>query len=111
MQNATGEWIAAPYVSGSIVVNIGDLIAKASGGRFVATLHRMRARALGVGRKDEGMGRFSVPFFFEPGEACVVRSVNGGGGEGVVYGEHVRRKMRAWVEFCDEPPVAVVDGL
>jgi isopenicillin N synthase-like dioxygenase len=28
--NSTGEWIPAPYIPGSIVVNIGDLMAKVS---------------------------------------------------------------------------------
>ena len=97
--NASSAWVAAPYVPGSIVVNIGDLLASVSGGRFVATMHRVRTNSGGVTR-EEGIGRFSVPFFFEPGEDCVVRSVDGG--EGVVYGEYVRRKMSTWVEYQDQ---------
>ncbi|KAK2772630.1 hypothetical protein FQN52_004896 [Onygenales sp. PD_12] len=101
VRDSAGSWVAAPYVPGSIVVNIGDLMAKVSGRRFVATMHRVRAPA-----KEEGevFGRFSVPFFFEPGEKCVVRSVDGeaDGAEGeVVYGDHVRAKMKTWVEFRD----------
>ncbi|KAF2760751.1 putative gibberellin 20-oxidase [Pseudovirgaria hyperparasitica] len=94
--NAAGAWIQAPYVADSIVVNIGDLMARVSGGRFVATMHRVKAsiRGQGVGR----MGRFSVPFFFEPGENCVIKSVDGDD-EGVLYGHHVRAKMSSWVEF------------
>jgi isopenicillin N synthase-like dioxygenase len=84
--NAAGDWVAAPYVSGSIVVNIGDLMAKVSGGRFIATMHRVRT-SQGPTRED-GLGRFSVPFFFEPGEACVVQNVDGG--ESVIYGQYVR---------------------
>ncbi|KAF3768129.1 Clavaminate synthase-like protein [Cryphonectria parasitica EP155] len=96
---ASGEWIAAPYIPESIVVNIGDLMAEVSGGRYLATLHRVRATTiLGVG--DSGLGRISVPFFFEPGEKCLVRSVNSDN-EGVCYGEHVRAKMSTWIEFQD----------
>lgn len=91
VQNASGAWVAAPYVPGSIVINVGDLMARASGGRYVATFHRVRAG---------GAGRFSVPFFFEPGEDCLIRSVDGGD-EGIRYGEHVRGKMSTWVEFQD----------
>lgn len=100
VRNASGDWVSAPYIPGSIVLNIGDLMARASGGKYVATFHRVRADLSGdTGSKGDGMGRFSVPFFFEPGEDCVVESINGD--EGVVYGEHVRAKMSTWVEFQD----------
>ncbi|KAF4635918.1 hypothetical protein G7Y89_g2167 [Cudoniella acicularis] len=90
--NSKGDWIAAPYVPGSVVVNIGDLMAMVSGGRWVATYHRVRA----VKHQDPATGRYSVPFFFEPGLHCVVKGVEG---EEVVYGEHVLKKMKGWVEF------------
>ena len=97
VRNGHGEWIPAPYVPGSIVVNIGDLLAKVSGGRWIATFHRVRSAK----REGEQVnGRFSVPFFFEPGMDCVVRSVEG---DEVVYGEHVLEKMKGWVEFQDVP--------
>jgi isopenicillin N synthase-like dioxygenase len=98
--NASGDWVPAPYVPNSLVVNIGDLLAKVSSGRFVATKHRVRTNEGGASRND-GMGRFSVPFFFEPGENCVVKSLDGG--ESVLYGEHVRKKMGTWVEFQNLP--------
>lgn len=93
-RNSDGEWIPAPYVPGSMVVNIGDLMAKVSGGKWIATFHRVRSA-----RREEGMevkGRYSVPFFFEPGLNCVVKSVEG---DEVVYGEHLLEKMKGWVEF------------
>lgn len=102
--NASGDWVAAPYVPGSIVVNIGDLLARVSGGRFVATMHRVRTNPGGASRED-GVGRCSVPFFFEPGESCVVRSVDSG--ESIVYGEYVRKKMGTWVEYQDEHETVV----
>jgi hypothetical protein len=55
-------------------------------------MHRVQA--------GSGRGRYSVPFFFEPGEGCVVRCADEDGmGDGIVYGEHVRGKMRTWVEW------------
>lgn len=108
--NSSGQWVAAPYIPESLVVNIGDLMAKVSGGRFVATMHRVRAPSpkptatAMTGCSNGGSlssGRISVPFFFEPGENCLVRSVDGDEGF-VVYGEHVRAKMKTWVEFLDE---------
>ncbi|KAL8670517.1 MAG: hypothetical protein Q9168_004951 [Polycauliona sp. 1 TL-2023] len=98
-----GEWVAAPYVPGSIVVNIGDLMAKISGGRFRATFHRVRS--------SPGKERYSVPFFFEPGVDCAMQSVDGDG-EVVVYGEHVLSKMKGWVEFQDvEKHTSFVDQI
>ena len=87
-----GHWIAAPYVPGSLVVNIGDLMAHVSGGRFRATQHRVRS--------TPGKERYSVPFFFEPGVDCAIRSVDGDG-ERFAYGEHVLSKMSGWAEFQD----------
>ncbi|KUJ16875.1 putative iron/ascorbate oxidoreductase [Mollisia scopiformis] len=95
VQNTEGDWISAPYVPGSIVVNIGDLMAKVSGGRWVATFHRVRSARRESG---EAKGRYSVPFFFEPGLKCLVKSVEG---DEVVYGVHVLDKMKGWVEFQD----------
>lgn len=104
VQNSAGQWVPAPYIPGSIVVNIGDLMAEVSGGRFVATMHRVRApqpKSDGGGH-GVGFGRFSVPFFFEPGENCVVKSVDREDSPGIIYGEHVRNKMKTWVEFQDD---------
>lgn len=108
VRNSDGQWVAAPYIPESLVVNIGDLMAKVSGGRFVATMHRVRApglsasaSAIGQNGETQAVGRISVPFFFEPGENCLVRAVDGDEGF-VLYGEHVRSKMKTWVEFQDE---------
>ncbi|KAL8951097.1 MAG: hypothetical protein Q9222_002901 [Ikaeria aurantiellina] len=87
-----GQWISAPYVPGSLVVNIGDLMAKVSGGRFRATYHRVRS--------SPGKERYSVPFFFEPGVNCRIRSVEEDDKE-IIYGDHVLSKMKGWVEFQD----------
>ncbi|EIW75300.1 Clavaminate synthase-like protein [Coniophora puteana RWD-64-598 SS2] len=89
--NAAGEWIPAPYVPGSLVVNIGDLMAQLSGGTYVATRHRVRV--------TRGKSRYSVPFFCEPGVDAVVPSPDGV----VRYEEFVLGKMKTWVEFQDLP--------
>ena len=71
-------------------------MAKVSGGRWVATFHRVRsAKREG---EDQVRGRYSVPFFFEPGLNCVVKSIEN---DEVIYGEHVLEKMKGWVEFQD----------
>ncbi|ORY56953.1 uncharacterized protein BCR38DRAFT_504690 [Pseudomassariella vexata] len=81
-RNAAGDWIPAPYVPGSLVVNIGDLMAMLSGGKFVATSHRVQSV------KTE---RFSVPFFCEPGADEWV----GEKGKKVRYEDWVLGKMKS----------------
>lgn len=98
--NGAGEWIPAPYIPGSIVVNIGDLMARVSGSRFKATMHRVRAPPPNPGALEDPFGRFSIPFFFEPGEDCSL-PVEGDEGS-VVYGDYVRKKMATFVEFQED---------
>jgi isopenicillin N synthase-like dioxygenase len=55
VMNQAGEWIDAPPVPGTLVVNVGDMMEFWSGGTFVATSHRVRKVA------EE---RYSFPLFF-----------------------------------------------
>ncbi|OKL62871.1 hypothetical protein UA08_01837 [Talaromyces atroroseus] len=117
VQDSSGKWVPAPYVPESLVVNIGDLMAQVSGGRFVATMHRVRAPPSRTSRKQQQQqqedkeeealkfGRFSVPFFFEPGENCLVQSVDADESnvnKGIIYGDHVRAKMNTFVEYRED---------
>lgn len=55
--DSTGSWLDVPYEKGTYVINIGDALARWSGGVFKATKHRVLAQSV---------ERFSVPMFFEP---------------------------------------------
>ncbi|WP_298859289.1 2-oxoglutarate and iron-dependent oxygenase domain-containing protein [uncultured Sulfitobacter sp.] len=60
----SGEWIEAPPIAGTLVCNIGDLLARWSNDRFASTLHRVINRS--------GRARYSIPVFFDPHTDTIV---------------------------------------
>ncbi|MBS1837418.1 MAG: isopenicillin N synthase family oxygenase, partial [Actinobacteria bacterium] len=71
-----GRWIEVPPIDDALVCNLGDMLERLSGGRFVATAHRVT-----VPRAD----RISMPLFLDPGWDVVVESLPGcdrGSGDG-----------------------------
>jgi isopenicillin N synthase-like dioxygenase len=55
VMNAADEWVAAPPIEGTFIVNIGDLLEGWTNGRFKATQHRV---------VNTGKDRYSMPLFF-----------------------------------------------
>lgn len=54
-------WRDVPHIEGGFVINIGDLMAFWSGGRWVSTMHRVRNPIEG-----HDSARITVPFFHMP---------------------------------------------
>ncbi|WWD17723.1 hypothetical protein CI109_102164 [Kwoniella shandongensis] len=71
VQNRKGQWIDAPYIPDTFVINIGDQFARWTNDIFVSTRHRV----LPTLARD----RYSIPFFFGcdhdvpliPPETCI----------------------------------------
>jgi isopenicillin N synthase-like dioxygenase len=53
-----GNWVPAPPIEGSLVINVGDLLERWSNDRFRSTMHRVINRS--------GHERFSIATFFDP---------------------------------------------
>ena len=53
-----GEWIAAPYIDGTFVVNVADLFSMWTNDYYVSNAHRVVNRT--------GRERYSIPTFFSP---------------------------------------------
>ena len=54
--NKKGEFIFAPPIEGTYVVNIADLLQRQSNGYFSSTVHRVQNKS--------GLERYSIPYFF-----------------------------------------------
>ncbi|MFJ5296267.1 isopenicillin N synthase family dioxygenase [Pseudomonas sp. NPDC088368] len=61
---STDSWIDATPIEGSLVVNVGDLLARWSNDRFRSTLHRVINKS--------GHERYSIATFYDPTFSAVV---------------------------------------
>lgn len=64
VQNAAGQWVAVPPIPNTLVVNLGDQMARWTNDLFKATPHRVI--------NTSGWERYSLPFFFDPNWDTVV---------------------------------------
>jgi isopenicillin N synthase-like dioxygenase len=89
-----GEWEDVPVVSGTFIVNLGDLMAQWTNDRWVSTLHR-------VANPPEGewsASRYSITFFHQPNYDVLVESldrVNPPKHAPETSGAHLVRKLTA----------------
>jgi len=59
LRTRSGEWVAAPYIEDTLVINLGDIVQVWSNDRYRAALHRVVVA-------DPTHERYSIPFFFNP---------------------------------------------
>lgn len=67
---ASRNWVPAPPLPDTFVVNIGDALARWTNGRFVSTPHRVASM---TARSE----RYSIPFFFHPDVDAVIQALPG----------------------------------
>ena len=67
VRNRSGEWIDAPPIPGSYVVNIGDLMARWTNGAFASTYHRVANLS--------GRSRYSIPCFIGPNADALIEAL------------------------------------
>ena len=65
VRNRRGQWIDAPPIRGTFVVNIGDLMARWTNGAFASTFHRVY--------NATGRVRYSIPTFVGANADTVIR--------------------------------------
>jgi isopenicillin N synthase-like dioxygenase len=98
---ATGQWWKVPYIPGSLVLNVGDVLDRWTGGLLPATAHRVVPWA--VTGLPPGIGRQSVAYFQQPNPDAMVapaerlagQAAGAGGREAprpVSAGRHISRK-------------------
>ena len=63
VQTKSGNWIDAPVIPGTFIINIGDLMARWTNDRWVSTLHRVVTPPLDADAKSR---RLSIAFFHQP---------------------------------------------
>lgn len=55
VRNRSGEWVSAPPLKGTFIVNIGDFVQTFTNDRYISTTHRVI--------NISGVDRYSLPFF------------------------------------------------
>jgi isopenicillin N synthase-like dioxygenase len=93
LQKTDGSWISAPYIPGTFVVNIGDLMARWTNDVYRSNKHQVVNRL--------GTERYSIPFFFNPNHFAPVECMPSCTGPDrprlyptVEAGEYVANKIR-----------------
>lgn len=89
VRSSGGEWVGAPPLAESFVVNIGDILQYWSNGRYSSTQHRVINRY--------GMDRYSIPYFVNPSADIIISALDGSESfTAFDYGEY---QLNKWQSF------------
>jgi isopenicillin N synthase-like dioxygenase len=90
VQTPSGDWVDAPFLADSYVVNVGDMLHRLSNGCLRSTPHRVINRS--------GKERYSVPFFYDPHVSADIAPLSGTGParfQPVNFGDFLRSELEA----------------
>ena len=103
VQTPAGNWVDAPRIPGTFVVNVGDMLHRWSNGRLKSTPHRVINRS--------GKPRYSCPFFYDPNVATTITPFTGDDGtaperrfDPVVFGDFLRQELEAGYDKHKKAP-------
>ncbi|QBS42144.1 isopenicillin N synthase family oxygenase [Nocardia sp. CS682] len=102
VRHGSGEWQDVPTIPGGFIVNIGDLMALWTAGRWVSTMHRVINPELG-----NTSSRLSIPFFYLPDHDAAIDPIGSfAGGDPDTFGittagQWISRKMQK--TFAEDP--------
>lgn len=68
VRNRADEWVSAPPVEDTFIINIGDLVQTFTNDRYVSTMHRVI--------NISGAERYSIPFFIDLDFDAIVEPVS-----------------------------------
>jgi len=89
VRSKNGEWVGAPPLEDSFVVNIGDILQYWSNGRYASTQHRVINR--------NGADRYSIPYFVNPSADVLIRALDGSGSFAPFnYGDYQGSRWRSF---------------
>jgi isopenicillin N synthase-like dioxygenase len=98
VRNSAKKWIDAPYLPGSFIVNIGDMMERWTNGVFASTLHRVI--------NTSGKDRYSLPYFFDPdfnADLTVLKTCTGPGNPPkyppTTGGQHLLDRINATFDY------------
>jgi isopenicillin N synthase-like dioxygenase len=84
-----GDWIAAPPIPGTFVVNVADMLARWTNDRWLSTPHRVKNLS--------GGDRYSCPYFFDMDLDCTIACLENSGDAPryapVVYGDYLLERL------------------
>eukprot|EP00058_Branchiostoma_floridae_P003373 XP_002588861.1 hypothetical protein BRAFLDRAFT_89425 [Branchiostoma floridae] len=92
VMNKEGDYKPAPYVPGSVLVNIGDMLQRWSGDKLVSTKHRV---VMPESEKDRKSFRRSIAFFTHPDEDTKLVCLDGSNKyDPITAKQHVQQKLK-----------------